>query len=323
MIKNLFSSGKSRRHFLKSSSLLGGLAFLAPVANAFSKSKNSIELADSLGELRFVHTAGLKGQLGPTLKGQFGGLNYIAESLAEAAFDGLRIDAGDFLDPRQSFSENLDFVQNLSNYGLHLAGLGKSELDLSEYQLLELAQKATFSLVNTNYRFKNPELDQAIHKHLIINFGKYKMGVIAVADEFGSLSKNVSNPIKSALRESELLKSFHSCDMVVCLVNFDSNPDIQTTPLIDRLAEKAEHIDFILSAKTTGTRPGLNLIKDRSGDDVLISTVMDSGKYLGDFSVTFTPKYAKCMVANYSRFPGRKNPKLAASFIHELSKKNV
>ncbi|ERM80582.1 hypothetical protein P872_12710 [Rhodonellum psychrophilum GCM71 = DSM 17998] len=322
MLKKIFSEGKSRRHFLKSSSLLGGLAFLAPVANAFGKSKKSIELANNLGELRFVHTAGLKGQSGPTLKGQFGGLNDIAESLAEATFNGLKIDAGDFLDPSQSFSDNLEFVKNLSNYGLHLAGLGKTELDLSEDQLLELTKKATFSLVNTNYRFINPELDQVINKHLIVNFGKYKMGVIAVADEFGSLPKNVRNPIKSALRESELLKSFHSCDMVVCLVNFDSNPDIQN-PSIDRLAEKAEHIDFILSANTTSTRPGLNLIKDRSGEDVLISTVMDSGKYLGDFSVTFTPKYAKCMVANHSRIPGPKNQTQATSIIHEISTQSI
>lgn len=322
MINNLFSDGKSRRHFLKSSSLLGGFAIFAPVANAFCKSKNSIDLAHSSGELRFVHTAGLNGQTGPTLKGQFGGLNSISESLAEVSFQGLKIDAGDFLDPKQSIAENLEFVQSLTKYGLHLAGLGKTELSLSEHQLLELAEKATFPLINSNYRFKNPEIDQVINKHLIVNFGKYKMAVIAVADEFGALSKNVKNPIKTAIRESELLKSFHACDLVVCIVNFESKPETKSSS-IDRLAKIAEHIDFILDANTSTSRAGLNLIKDRSGDDVLISNVLDSGNFLGDFSVTFSPKYSKCMVSNYSRIPGLKKPSLTASIIHELSNQHV
>lgn len=322
MIRNLFSDGKSRRHFLKSSSILGGLAFFAPIAKAFSKSKNSIHLSEGSGELRFVHTAGLKGQFGSSPKGKFGGLNAIAESLSEVAFQGLKIDAGNFLDPNQSFAANLNFVERLATYGLHVAGLGKSELDLSASQLLELADKATFPLLNSNYRFDNSDLDETVLKHLIVNFGKYKLGVIAVADDFGAIPKKVKNPIQSALRESELLKSFHACDLVVCIVNFESKTDTNISA-INRLAEKAEHIDFILNANTTSVRPGLNLIKDRSGDDVMISSVLDSGNYLGDFSVSFTPKYSKYMVANCSRIPGLKNPILAASIIHELSNQNV
>jgi 2',3'-cyclic-nucleotide 2'-phosphodiesterase (5'-nucleotidase family) len=322
MMQKLFSDGKSRRHFLKSSSLLGGLAFLAPTTKIFNRSKNSIHLDGGLGELRFVHTSGLKGRRDPSINGRLGGLNAISENLTELSFQGLKIDSGDFLDSKQSFEENLNFVQSLSNYGLHLAGLGRAELDLSETQLLELSKKASFSLINTNYRFNNPELNQAIDKHLIVNFGKYKMGVIAVADDFGAISKKVNNPAKSALRESEKLKYLHACDLVVCIVNFKSMPNNENSP-ISNLAQKAEHIDFILDANTIAARPGLNLIKDRSGDDVLISRVLDSGKYLGDFSVSFTPKYSKCRVSNYSRIPGLKNPSLAASLIHELSNQQV
>ena len=318
MSKNLSFDEKSRRNFLKSSSILGGLAFFAPIAKTFSKSKNSIDLSDLSGELRFVHTAGLNGQLESSSKGRYGGLNSIAESLAEAAFLGLKIDAGNFLDPNQSFAAHLEFVERLTTYGLHVAGLGSTELDLSATQLLEITEKASFPLLNSNYQFENSELDDAVLKHLIVNFGKYKLGVIAVADDFGTIPKKVKNPIQTALRESELLKSIHACDLVVCLVNFESKTD-KNFSVINRLAEKAEHIDFILDTNTTNERPGLKLIKDQSGDDVMISRVLDFGNFLGDYSVSFTPKYTKYLVSNYSRIPGLNNPHLASSFILELS----
>ncbi|MFC3415408.1 bifunctional UDP-sugar hydrolase/5'-nucleotidase [Algoriphagus hitonicola] len=321
MSNDLFSQGNSRRHFLKSSSLLGGLAFLAPAAKVFSNSEASIDLVDSSGELRFVHTTGVKGQNDPVWKAEFGGLNSISKSLIDEDFQGLKIDSGDFLNSEVSFSENLEFVQNLRNYGLHLAGLGKTELNLSESQLMELSKKASFSLVNTNYRFENTDLDQAIKKHLIVNFGKYKMGVIAVSDELGSISKKVNNPIETALRESQLLKYLYACDLVVCIVNFELKHGDENQ--INKLAKKAEHIDFILDANPAQTRPGLTLVKDQAGDEVFISRVLNFGKYIGDFSVRFTPKYAKCLVSNYSRIPAVKNPRLAASLIHELSSQQV
>lgn len=298
--------------------MLSGLALLSPATKIFLNSENSIELEGNPDEFRFIHTACLKAQLGPVWKDQWGGLESVSNNLTQTGFKGLKIDSGDFINPGLPFSENLNFVQNLNEYGLHLAGLGKSELDLPEEDLSELLRAATFPVINTNYIFKNQELDKATRKHLIIRVGKYRLGVIAVADELGGIEKSVKNPIKTAHREAESLKYFRACDYVICLANLESKADSKDERLI-QLAKSSSHIDFILDSNPAVAKPALRVVKNKSGQDVFLSRTLDRATYLGDYTITFSREFSTGLMNSRSRIPGVEIPMLSASLLNELS----
>jgi len=302
---------KERRLFISRMSVIAGMAaFSKPIASAASISKGINTLYSTGRDVTIYHTNDLHGNLDPII-GNMGGFNQVKTLLKKKDANGLLLDAGDFLNSKHTLAMQRQVISAMNNMGYHAVAIGDHELAIGQDHLAALIPLMRFTLVNCNYDFDGI-LGKLVTPYVIINSGKYRIGVTGVGHQINGIKYN--DPIKSADAIASLLKEKEKCDLVVCLSHLGySNPDGQ--PDNRSLARESEQIDMIISGHGRSLFGDPVIITNKLKQEVIISHTAWDGLMMGKTIFSFGSSRQKSNIkANYL-IPGQPyGQKFAASF---------
>jgi len=280
--------------------MAGAATFSKPITSAASISKHINTLYSAAHSVTIYNTNDLHGNLYPVY-GKFGGLLGIRKLLENQETTGLLLDAGDFLNCSQTLQQQKEVIFTMNKMGYHAATPGTQELASGESHLAILIPLMGFTMVNCNYKF-NRELMDLIKPHLIIYSGKFKIGITGVGHQIDGIKYN--DAILCANNEAALLKVKEKCDIVVCLshLGFSQQGD---QPDNQKLAQRSEHIDIIISGHNRNLLSGPSIILNKLKQEVIISHSAWDGLMLGKTTFCYTNKKQKSGIKAKYLIPGQ------------------
>jgi 5'-nucleotidase len=281
---------KDRRLFLNQISLMAGVAALSkPMASVASISKRINTLNSTNNSITIYHTNDLHGNLAPGIN-NMGGLYQIKALLKKQETSGLLLDAGDFLNSSHSPQQQGEVIYTMNNMGYHAAAVGDNELSLGQDKLAALIHLMQFSLVNCNYEFE-ARLAKLIKPFIIINSGKFKIGITGVGHQVNGVKYN--DAIQSANTMAAWLKQKQNCDLVICLSHLGYS-QASDTPDNQKLAKQSEHIDMIVSGHDHKLLRGPAITLNKLKKEVVISHAAWDGLMMGRSVFSFESGKNRC-----------------------------
>ena len=208
----------------------------------------------------------------------------------------LLFDAGDIFQGTPYFNyfkAKLDF-ELMTIMGYDGATLGNHEFDNGLEGLESQLKFAGFPFINSNYDFSDTILAGKTIPYKIFRCGGSKIGVYGLGIELQGLvdSKNYGNtryndPLQTALRMEKLLKEEHHTDMIICLSHLGY--DYKDNTISDKvIAAQSYHTDLIIGGHTHTFLKKPDMIRNKSGKEVIVNQVGFGGLVVGkiDFYLT-------------------------------------
>ncbi len=305
---------KQRRSFLNQISLMAGVAALSkPMSSIASISKHINTIHSSGHAVTIYHTNDLHGNLDATYN-NMGGINKLKTLIENQETDGLLLDAGDFLNGNSSFTEHKQVIDLMNKMGYNVATIGNHELIQGQDYLAQLVPLMKFKLVNCNYEFNN-NLNKLVAPYIIINSGKFKVGITGVGHQIAGIKCN--DAISSANNMAAFLKKNENCDLVVCLshLGYAQQGDL---PDNQKLARQSEHIDVILSGHNHKLLQGPAIISNKNKQEVIVSQAAWDGLMLGKTIFGFENEKQKFNLKAKHLIPGQSYDKTYTTSFYEL-----
>lgn len=305
---------KQRRLFLNQISFMAGVAALSkPMTSVASISKHINTIHASGHAVTIYHTNDLHGNLNAAYN-NMGGINKLKTLIENQETGGLLLDAGDFLNGNSSIAEHKQVIGLMNKMGYNVATIGNHELIQGQDHLAELVPLMKFKLVNCNYEF-NSNLSKLVAPYVIINSGKFKVGITGVGHQIAGIKYN--DAISSANDMAAFLKKTEQCDLVICLSHLGysqkgDQPDNQ------KLARQSEHIDLILSGHNHKLLQGPAVISNKNKDEVVVSQAAWDGLMLGKTVFSFENEKQKFNLKAKHLIPGQPYDKTFTSSFYEL-----
>lgn len=277
-----------RRLFIYNSSLVSSGLFLAPELLIPNTSKK--------GQLTILHTNDTHSaiepfpanhQKYPSLGGVVQRAGMIDE-IRRTQEHVLLLDAGDVFQGTPYFNEFKGVLEMkaMSQMRYDVGTLGNHDFDIGMKGFLDAYKFANFPIINANYGLKNTLLDGIIKPNVIIQKGKYKIGVFGLGiDLVGLISlKTIGeliyhNPIEIAQEQVSYLKN-NGCNFIICLSHLGYS--YQNEQISDiQLAQKTSGINLILGGHTHTFLPKPTEVTNLDGKTVLVNQVGYAGIQLG------------------------------------------
>lgn len=276
----------TRRDFLRSSTLLASMtAFSAP---KFFKDKALLQITapTSEGQISLVHTGGLKGAKAGIQ--QLGGLNSIQSYLQTRSQGPIFLDSGNFINPDQDLSFNLEFLTELVKSGLSLSTLGKNELQMPAADLKPLVEKSGVKILGNALEKNGLVLGSTYYSKAIIGWGKFKVGILP--------TRGIS--LSEINRKALELKLLHQCDLTLGLgpIPFSAN--------LDLLKSKHHEVNHYFCDSDDSFPLGTQVFQSKKQSEFWISKPGEMGQYLGVFDYTINKAYRLHHFNNLSFVPG-------------------
>jgi len=201
----------------------------------------------------------------------------------------LLFDAGDIFQGTPYFNyfqAKLDF-ELMTMMGYDAATIGNHEFDNGLEGLESQLKFAGFPFINSNYDFSDTILAGKTILYKIFRRGGAKIGVYGLGVELKGLvdSKNYGNtryndPLQTALRMEKLLKEEHHTDMIICLSHLGY--DYKDKTISDKvIAAQSYHTDLIVGGHTHTFLKKPDLIRNKSGKEVIVNQVGFGGLIVG------------------------------------------
>lgn len=310
---------KPRRMFLSQISLLAGTAaFCKPIASAAAITKHINTLQAQKNAVTVYSTNDIKGNVDEVHKNT-GGLNLIKAELQKQETSGLLLDAGNFINGKQSFYRQKQLVALMNSAGYHAAAVGGQELSLGQDHLAMLAPFMKFTLLNCNYEF-NGNLKNAIKPYTIITTGRFRVGITAVGSQLSGVKYN--DAITSANKIAAILKNDEKCDLVICLshlgyIREGDAPDNQ------KLAAQSQNIDFIIGGNNNKLISNAMVLKNSLKHEVILAQTAWNGMMMGRTIVHFDSDRQKIGLSAKHFIPGVPAKSFAAAFSNMKLAKNL
>jgi len=208
----------------------------------------------------------------------------------------LLLDAGDIFQGTLYFNRylgqaDLYFYNEL---GYNIGTLGNHEFDRGQKVLADFISKAKFPLISANIQVdKTSPLANKIKPWTVLQINREKVGVFGLTTEKTAVLSNpgngvtFTNPIKAAQKAVAALNA-QNVNKIIALTHIGINADRE-------LAQQVNGIDIIVGGHShtplgnmpDATVPYPIIEKSPDGNEVLIVTDWEWGKYLGDISLTF------------------------------------
>lgn len=301
-----------RRDFLKYSTLAGS-TFILP--NGFSFD-NLVSEEKNLYKLCILHTNDVHSRMEPFPMD--GGKNQGQGGIAKRAAiinkirseekNVLLLDAGDMFQGTPYFNifkGELE-IKLMSQLGYDVGTIGNHDFDAGIENLSnQIKNHANFSLVNSNYNFKNSEISNQILPFKIIKKGKLRIGITGVGVELNGLvpkslyqDTEYSDPITKANYYASILKNDYKCDFVICLSHLGySHKGNQVSDLI--LAKESIDIDLIIGGHTHTFLDKPTVIVNKKAEEVFVTQAGWAGIILGRLDLFFEVGTSKkCISCN-------------------------
>ncbi|MGF1677203.1 MAG: bifunctional metallophosphatase/5'-nucleotidase [Rivularia sp. (in: cyanobacteria)] len=208
----------------------------------------------------------------------------------------LLLDAGDIFQGTLYFNRylgqaDLYFYNEL---GYNIGTLGNHEFDRGQQVLADFISKAKFPLISANIQVdKNSPLANKIKPWTVLQINREKVGFFGLTTQETAILSNpgngvtFTNPIKAAQKAVAALNA-QNVNKIIALTHIGINADRE-------LARQVNGIDIIVGGHShtpLGNMPGATvpypiIEKSPDGNEVLIVTDWEWGKYLGDIRLTF------------------------------------
>jgi 5'-nucleotidase len=290
---------QNRRKFIRNS-------VLTALAISAGSSWNDLFAKQQFTKLTILHTNDMHSRIDPfpdddkkfAGRGGMAARASVVKKIRAEEKNVLLLDSGDIFQGTPYFNffgGELEF-KLMSEMGYDAATLGNHDFDAGLEGLAKQLPHAKFPFVNCNYGFSDTILHQKILQYKIFSFDKLKVGVFGTGIELNGLvpKKLFGNtiyfdPIKKSNDVATLLKHELKCDYVIALSHlgykYESN---KVSDVL--LAENTENIDIILGGHTHTFMNEPALVKNKIGNEVLISQSGWAGLVLGRIDVHFDEK---------------------------------
>lgn len=313
---------KNRRRFLKQLGLLGAGLYSVGVGNVFGSQIDDLDEVvlerKELVKLIILHTNDLHSRIEPfpmshkTYSNQ-GGLMQIGKMVKKIRSkekNVLVVDSGDIFQGTPYFNVfggEVEF-KLMSEIGYDCATMGNHDFDNGLEGFDKMLPFANFPFVTSNYDFSNTLLkSKTLSHHIIIKEG-IKIGLFSVGIKLeGLVNKSMygetvyTDPIEVANKTALFLKQDQKCDLVICLSHLGYEYESKkVSDLI--LATETKNVDVILGGHTHTFLEQAVVVKNKSGEQVIVNQAGWSGLLLGRVDVYFGKKGKKVVDLQSSNF---------------------
>jgi 5'-nucleotidase len=160
-------------------------------------------------------------------------------------------------------------------------------------ELIKAKKYGKFDFLNANYVIEN-ELKNIVKPYKVFKKGKIKVGVFGIGIELEGLVDPklcagiiYTEPISKANKIATHLKEKMDCDYVVCLSHLGLKYESDKVSDIT-LANNSQHIDLIIGGHTHSFLDEPLRLKNKNGEETLVSQAAWAGLRLGIVKVEFT-----------------------------------
>lgn len=284
-----------RRNFLKTSAL--GAATLGFGAWPLQASSNGTT------QLTILHTNDMHSRIDPFPQSDrrnpgMGGMSRRATLVQQIRSEGnevLLLDAGDVFQGTAYFNffgGELEY-KLMSQMGYDAMTFGNHDFDGGLEGIIKQLPHASFSFINANYQFNDPDLKSVVEPYKIYQKGPLKIGVFGlgifleglVLKELYGGTKYI-DPIAVAKEMVEELKK-KGCHLIVCLSHLGNSYDTPERVSDEILAKSVDGIDLIIGGHTHTFLPKPLEYQTPNGGKVLVNQVGWAGINLGRIDFFF------------------------------------
>ena len=209
----------------------------------------------------------------------------------------LLLDAGDIFQGTPYFNYyggELEFkLMSMMQYDA--STIGNHDFDNGIEGLYAQMPHAKFEFLSANYDFKNTMMDGFVKPYKIFIKNGIKIGVFGIGIELdGLVDKKMyqetvyNDPVETAQEMVRILKKEQKCDLIICLSHLGYNYKNEPNKISDlKFAALTDDIDLIIGGHTHTFLDKPTVVKNRSGNDVLVNQVGCYGINLGRIDFYF------------------------------------
>ena len=209
----------------------------------------------------------------------------------------LLLDAGDIFQGTPYFNYyggELEF-KLMSMLKYDAATIGNHDFDNGIEGLYAQMPHAQFEFLSANYDFKNTLMDGLVKPYKVFNKKGVKVGVFGLGIQLdGLVDKKMyketiyTDPVETAQEMVRILKKEQKCDLVICLSHLGYNYKNEPNTISDlKLASLTDDIDLIIGGHTHTFLDKPTVVKNLSGNEVLVNQVGCYGINLGRIDFYF------------------------------------
>ncbi|MFD1629448.1 bifunctional metallophosphatase/5'-nucleotidase [Pseudopedobacter beijingensis] len=193
-------------------------------------------------------------------------------------------------------------IKMMSMMGYDAGIMGNHDFDNGVGGFAKQLPHANFPIINSNYDFSETELDKKTIPYKIYIKDGVKVGVYGIGIDFEGLvnkreygNSKYIDALGKALEMEKQLKLNHKCNLVVCLSHLGYK--YKGNKISDVvLASKTYYTDLIIGGHTHTFLPRPDIIRNLSGNEVLVNQVGFAGINLGRIDYIFSRKNNKKVV---------------------------
>lgn len=219
----------------------------------------------------------------------------------------LLLDAGDIFQGTPYFNlyKGEPEMKAMQMMGYDACTMGNHDFDAGLENFATQLQHVRFPVLLCNYDFTQTPMEHKSVPYKIFTKGKLKIGVTGVGIEMkGLVPDNLAgntkylDPVQKLNETADHLKRTKGCDMVICLSHLGYQYRENSNKICDIvLAKETEHVDLIIGGHTHTFLDEPVLVKNKTGEDVLINQVGWGGIRLGRLDYEFMPYKKKNLAA--------------------------
>jgi 5'-nucleotidase len=287
----------NRRHFIKQSAFTAGALLASQWALAEATPQRLV----------ILHTNDVHSRLEPfPMDGSrnqgLGGIAARAQLISDIRNKNeqvLLLDAGDIFQGTPYFNmyKGEPEMKAMTKIGYDACVMGNHDFDAGLDNFATQLNHATFPVIMCNYDFTATSMEGKSMPYKVFKKGKLKIGVTGVGIEMhGLVPDNLTggtkyqDPVQRLNETADLLRRQKDCDMVICLSHlgyqYKENPDKICDTI---LAKESEGVDLIIGGHTHTFLNEPVVVKNKTGNDVLINQVGWAGINLGRLDYEFLP----------------------------------
>lgn len=248
-----------------------------------------------------------------------GGIAARAKLISDIRAEGdqvLLLDAGDIFQGTPYFNlyKGEPEMKAMQMMGYDACTMGNHDFDAGLENFATQLQHVRFPVLLCNYDFTETPMEHKSVPYKIFTKGKLKIGVTGVGIEMkGLVPDNLAgntkylDPVQKLKETADHLKRTKGCDMVICLSHLGYQYRENSNKICDIvLAKETEHVDLIIGGHTHTFLDEPVLVKNKTGEDVLINQVGWGGIRLGRLDYEFMSYKKKNLAAAKSISVGKK-----------------
>jgi 5'-nucleotidase len=309
---------QTRRKFIAQSALAAGSLLAGQSLFAGNGEQNDIK------KLTILHTNDVHSRLEPFPmdggKNQgLGGVAARAELIKKIRSEEehvLLLDAGDIFQGTPFFNiyKGEPEMKAMAAMGYDAVTMGNHDFDAGLENFSTQLLKANFPVILSNYDFAGTPMEHNYQPYKIFKKGKLKIGVTGVGIEMkGLVPDNLTgntkylDPIENANRMADKLKHDKGCDIVICLSHLGYKYKENENRMCDLiLAKETDNIDLIIGGHTHTFMDAPVILKNKTGNDVLVNQVGWAGIILGRLDFEFSKLKNKNLSNSHTVVVGKK-----------------